>query len=1149
MTGRARRRGKDKYRWRRRMLKLAILLVFLVVGLYNLLTGSWFITKVAFPLLSDRIGYNLAADEVDMSLLRGHLRVINFRFGPGWDPIVNAPRIDCDFSLRALWNGKIKLANVDVESPDVAVSRNQAGFYNVNKVHRTPRRPDPPGPVVFPPEPAFYLSAENIKIRNGSFRLDYINRHGDSDISLYVREVDIDADRFENGGLTDFTLNLRGRLSTYSLDMSDFKMRLSCHAGFTEHLLPRLAQAETTIFDITGNAGGVDLSRRTIRATGEASGNNVLNALTVKFINTEIARLDNTASTRISVAGYLDFYPWHMTAKADATPVDPEMFDYFHNYLGVPLRGTAMNTSNTFTLDYENAGLEGTTSLLSDPASAAFEYGAKWRLADNQLICDHFASTISGTGSAGLELKNQFAVEFGDESPKLLSTPTIRLTADRLALDRCLRCFGVEPGWNPGTLNAGFTCAFAPDLSAFSLSGSGTLDGLQPANLSPLSAKFDLTGSLALNGMLKVGSFHSSINIGTPGPARMNISDAVLDLAGGDSHLTVQAESLDPSLFDLKPDMTAILRELGNPLMRFGGKFVYSPKRGTLEFSGVEAALTGEAAPHPMIKVDDNTCFVDRIVFAKPLHASLSLPEYTVPDRLDLPFGTIQGGKWSFTGGLNASANMESIRIEGRTYAKGTAMRIAGFDFPEMNICAPAWMDFENGELSFNLKQLQVVMNSREALDLTMSLRRLAKGGMHVSGEVSNCTEDMLAPFGLKLRSQLEASGDFDLDFRSPGKFIYKGGFIAGTTISGQQKDHQVKIVGSLHLNADESGLKLSDTYLDFTTAKEMLGNLKIDGFLPVAGTPDRAFHLLVQSDRLDAENIFSLVDDTRDRKIEPVISSGHIPVIADVDFNDIIWGNNMRAKLTGRLSAVNHDMSFERVFLRLNGAEMRLNGKLSGSERRTGYHFEATSDDAEAAALLAPFLPAMHQFSANVRHARLYISGDSLSKTGFWDTMNGKLDMELENVRLSHSLGDTLPGRVMLLPFSIVANLPEILPTSRTRIERLAEVVPVFTRFYENTGAVEFEKGHVALSAAGKGRINIDDFVLTGSPVERFSFTGSLGFGSDRALKLESLVKLSAGLLIPVNIGGTLDEPEVDYTAIATGVVSANTWGRFSGL
>ncbi len=1133
------------------MLKLAALLVFLAVGLYNLLTGSWFITRVAFPLLSDRIGYNLAADEVELSLLRGHLRVINFRFGPGWDPIVNAPRIDCDFSRRALWSGKIRLFNLEADSPEVAVSRNQSGFYNVNKVHSGPRLPDPPGPVVFPPEPEFRLYAENIKVHNGSFRLDYINDHGDSDISLYVREVDVDADRFENGGLTDFALSLRGRISTYSLEMSDFRMRLSCHAGFTEHLLPRLAQAETTIFDITGNAGGVDLARRTIHASGEAFGDNVLNALTVKFIDTEIARLDGTAATRISVSGDLDFYPWFMTAKVSATPVDPELFDYFHNYFGIPLQAAAMTTANTFTLDYETAGLEGTLSLLAGSAAAAFDYGAKWRIADDELSFARFAAAISGAGSAGIELRNEFAVSFAGDSPRLLTTPTINLTADRLSLDRCLRCFGVEPSWAPGMLDAAFSCAFAPDLSAFSLSGSGALTGVKPRDLPALNARFELTGAIALDGMLSIGSLNSSIDVGGAVPARVRISDAAFNLAGGDCQFTVQAESIDPAMLGLTPETLGTLRGMGSPLLRFGGHFAYSPSSKALEFSGVEAELTGEKAPHPRLKIADNTCFTDRIVFAEPPRAGVSLPEYTLPGKVELPFGTISGGVWSIPDGftLEASENLEKFKIGGRIAATNTEIQAAGADFAGLDASAALELNLDGlGNLSLDLRDFRAGFGSDKDLQMRMALKLNRGDGARVTGTVEKCTGAMLAPLGLKLRSPLAASGEFDLNFRSPADFRYRGAFTAQTTLSGHRKDHVVTIAGLLNLCADGSGLKLSDGEIDLTTANEMLGNLSLSGFLPAAGTPDRAFHLLVRSDRLDAENIFSLVDDTRDRKAEPLIAFGRIPLIADVDFNDIIWGDNMRAKLTGRLTAVNRDLTLERVFLRLNGAEMRLSGKLSGSDRSTGYHFEAISDDAEAAALLAPFLPTMHQCSATVRHARLYISGDSLSKAGFWDTMNGKLDMELENVSLSHSLGNTLPGRVLLLPFSIIANLPEILPTSRTRIERLTEVVPVFTRFYENTGAVEFEKGHVALSAAGKGRIDVDDFVLTGAPVERFTFTGSLGFGSDRTLKLRSLVKLTAGLLIPVEITGTLDEPEVDYTAIASGVVSANTWGRFSG-
>lgn len=1149
MAGRFRKHGEDKHRWRRRLLKLAAIGVFLAVGLYNLLTCSWFITKVIFPILSDRIGYNMAADAVELSLLDGHLRLVNFRFGPGWDPIVTAPRIDLDFARGSLWSGKLEISNVEAESPEVAVSRNQAGFYNVNKVRSAPRPPDPPGPVVFPETPDFHLSAENIKVRNGSFRLDYINRFGESDVALYVREIDLDADRFENGGLTDFTLSLRGQITTYSLELRDFKMRLSCHAGFTDHLLPSLAQSEATIYDITGSAGGVDMAPRTIRASGEASGDNVLNALTVKFITLEISRNDNIASSRVSVSGDLDFYPWNMTAKVTADPIDPELFDYFHNYLGVPLRNLSMTTANTFTLDYETVGLTGKMSLSDKPAEADLEYAATWSIASDKLACNRFNASVSGAGAAGIELKDSFAVDFSGDTPALLTTPTVKITATALDIDRSLDFFGVDPGWKPGTLDASLTGAFAPDLSAFSLNGAGSLAGAQPPNTDPVNAKFDFTGSLALDGSLKVDALNSTIAVGSAIPTKLCVSDAVFDLTGDDSQFTVQAESIDPALFEPAPDTAAILRELGSPLLRFGGRFTYSPARNSLGFYGVDAETTGENAPHLQVKLEPNVFMINDNIFAYPLRARAAMPGYALRGKLNPPSGAVSGGVWTVYDGfiLEAGERFDYLKLDGRVAIANTDIETSAVTLNGFDLAADFGLEISgDGRFTLDAHEITAGFNSHRDLQMRMLLRHHKGGEMLMSGTVERCGAAMLAPFGLKLRSPLTASGSFDFESNASGNFRYRGEFTAQTVLAGEHKSHPMTIAGLLDLSGDGNELKLSGAELDFIAANEVLGNLSVSGFLPAQGSPDRALRLLVQSERLDAENIFALIDDTNNEDAEPRLPFIRIPVIADLDLDDIVWGD-MQANLTGRLVATNRDLAFERVFLRINGAEMRLSGNLNGNEERTAYHFEATTDDAEAAALLAPFLPTMHQFSANIRHARLYISGDSLSGNGIWDTMKGKLDMDLEKIRLSHSLGNTLPGRVMLLPFSIIANLPEILPTSRTRIERLAEVVPVFTRFYENTGAVEFDQGRIALSAAGKGRINIDEFALTGSPIESFTFRGSLGFGSDRNLNLSSRMKMTTGLIVPMDIGGTLDSPEVDYAAIAAGVVSANTWRRFS--
>ena len=64
-------------------IKITALLLFTVAVLYFFFTGSWFITRIAMPLLSDVIGYGITAQEARLSLWNGELELRNFNFGPG----------------------------------------------------------------------------------------------------------------------------------------------------------------------------------------------------------------------------------------------------------------------------------------------------------------------------------------------------------------------------------------------------------------------------------------------------------------------------------------------------------------------------------------------------------------------------------------------------------------------------------------------------------------------------------------------------------------------------------------------------------------------------------------------------------------------------------------------------------------------------------------------------------------------------------------------------------------------------------------------------------------------------------------------------------------------------------------------------------
>ena len=1157
----------------RRGRKIAAVIFFALlaaVGFYNLLTGSWFITTVLFPVIGEKIKYNLAAEKIEISLLRGTIEAKDFRFGPGWEPIVIAPSIKANFSRRALMRGELKLYKVRADAPEVTVCRNQAGYYNVNKVRFAPRPPDPPGPTVFPEEPEFLLEAEDIKITNGVFRFYYISNDGVNEIDIDARNVEIVADRFGNNSDTNFTVALLGKLSTYSLDLNSFVMNLSCHAQFTPHLLPKFTAAVCDLTEISGVAGNVSLNNRTLHAEGEAFGENVLNELQVKFINVDITDKTSGLNTRVEVTGNLDFYPWLMTSTADFVPIDHELFNYLHNYLDLPLTDARLDSHNRFTLNYTDAVLDGDLALNHDNDQLGVKYNADWEIETDRVTVPALSAQLTRPGSESpadvadfsLLAPLAFNLDGRDDIFESGASPVIRLRLNKLDLKKlgAINRFSTI-ALRDGVLSADLSGIPDATFSSLKFNGWGIAENLRvesETGLWPsLNANFSVDGilqhgfELTLNRLDAVAStaadrlFELKITNG-----RINLLTGKTVMDAGIGGLREPLLTLPPlrELMNSKPQIKTLLSALSPIEMTAATRIDYSPENDTLSLGNTEAVLysanrrlaTAELSP-TVIDMENTPRFT-------PLEAALKIDgmPLTALNRFDLPGNPVfNSGEISTELHADLSSGLSPITFTAAATATGINVDLNDRKLDTAELSATLAGVINDGQTDISNCDLQLSISGTPVLNASL-LASIAAGGsaFAMDGEISNFNGLLLERLNIaKFRMPLSAAGTFHLNCRSINDFRYTGSFRAATSLPGKEKQHDIAISGSLDFSGSpDGGMAVNAAGLEVSGDEGELGQLMVTGSILPPTAKDQVAKLFIKSDRFDAQSILDLLDDTNaGHTHEPEFYFGPVPIIADVELGNVTWQGNIRAQTTGRMILHDNSLDFERFFIRLNGAEIRAAGTITGGgANQTSYNFHAETDDAELSTVFAPFMPDdANRFYAAVSNARLDISGRSLTAKGFWDTQTGTLKMNLAKVRLTHNLGGTRLGRVLLLPFSIIVNLQEFLPLTLDRITHLGEITGIFSRFYDNTGAVEFNDGQVVLRSAD-GRINIDRFRLTGSPVRQFTFSGSFGLGSKRELQLESLVEVMS-MLIPVRIGGTIDDPQADYSGLAAEMFRLN--------
>ena len=104
-----------------------------------------------------------------------------------------------------------------------------------------------------------------------------------------------------------------------------------------------------------------------------------------------------------------------------------------------------------------------------------------------------------------------------------------------------------------------------------------------------------------------------------------------------------------------------------------------------------------------------------------------------------------------------------------------------------------------------------------------------------------------------------------------------------------------------------------------------------------------------------------------------------------------------------------------------------------------------------------------------------------------------------------------------------------------------LGNVSKFAAEFQNSLRMLVFEKGEADIES-GDGIFTIKNFHLRGNAVRGLNFSGRLGIGSKKMLDLNSNLNI-LGIVLPVEIDGTVDHPDVSYSRTAVKFMSANAF------
>ncbi len=1182
---------------RRRKWSKRLLVVFLLflIG-YNILFSSWFICGVIFPLLGDVIGFQLDAQKVQISFLNRTFQVEKLYFGPGWRPILTLDFITGKFDLQELLKGRLNLSDLMVDGAKTAVVRNQSGFFNVYPAgydYEAEAAAELLPPILnkqgIPIDagagdiPVFPLQIKGLTVKNSSFFFTYISDLGFRTVVVDVTNINGFIDKFGNNSTTKVDAEANCRVVAESINMQNSHIKASGLGTFTEKLLPASLQAVAVIEDLKGNAGLVNLADKRLRASGSAHGIDVLTALTVDYVDVEFYQ-NNVFSSKLHTAADMTFYPWNMDSEIGFRPLKPTIGGYLASWLDLPFEDWELEGEAKFKLNDLAADLSGNLAARgANDIELSSAFNTAWDIPNDSVAFSRLALQLSSNqrpvGSG--QVANAMIMDYKNSGWSFRKpVPQLELKFDKINIPLLWKYIGLPDNIvESGEFSADLTGIPTPDLDGIAVSGWCNTDNvafnIHPYKYENLDGNISLEADLTASGNLNLRKFDAVIAENGEQLLVLQLPDSFINLFSGKFQLDACFSAMNESLlrfppfnqFSGQPWLRQILKTASPIEVTAKIPISYTPGETALTLNNSNLVLYSKQRTLLQLLLSGNRfnwqdCLLENNLAAElklepcPLSvADQIMAEYNWP--LSFKSGTIQGSTE-----LNISPDFKLMHMNGILQMQDTLPAYRQWRLPSagVNLKWQAelsdWYNLQADILSAQLlfsDKLQFEANS----DLAVNLQT---GDWQGKVNADYVTGRLLREFDIPVPADMNAGGVAELNWRSLKDFTYSGELHANSFPDGTP----ISCRAILHATGTEQEIKLTDTALEFFADNLPIASATLTGYYPqpsltAAGTA----YLQLSAPRFDAKTVFSLFRHTANAPKEVADGTtpepgsvainntveteetsfyfGLVPINVDVLCDGISWGDNINANLRSRLQLCGNRLNIERMFLRFNGAEVRIAGNLLSTPTGINYGFQANSDDAELSTIMAPFLSAdLGDFSAAMTHCKLNVSGESLAGNRFWDTQQGELKVDFAKVKLPHTLGNTVVGRVLLLPFSVLVNLQEFLPTSWEKLERALQVVALVKRFYNNTEYFEFDHGALDLTM-NKGQVTINQGYLTGTPVNSLRFTGHFFIGSKQDLNMDSAVEMMR-LTVPMGIRGTWREPQIQYGKLAVDVVKYNT-------
>ena len=1181
----AKTKGKKKF-LKILIISLSSFLLFCFIAFW-VITSSSFITGVILPAVSDAIDLRITADEVELSIFKSHLTAKNLVIGSGKKPLVKAEKLDGSFSLSDLIAGHMVFRDVLLDKALITISDDPAK-----------KSPEPVDNNVAPipqsiakhsenEEPSkIFLDLKNIKITNSSFIFE-----AGKATRMELRDLNINLAELKNNETSRLALRSSVTIKSNSgitVEKGDWNMTLT--AAFDDYLRPYKIKLDSKVDKLDGIINGVKINKTNLAFNIEGEGDKK-SIVIKKFIFRQMDK--KIIKSNLELSSYINFDPFSIKGKIKITPLSSELSSVlcqFARQINPGKVGMSLISDFEYSEDYFSAAgdlrivrkndaiIAGKRYKLPD-LTLKSKYNFKFDNAQQALHVKYLSTELKDRDRKVLSLSadRAFTYFFSNQSPEKKRQPHITLELRKLDLSilKLLQPSDADFLVRKGQLDGDVACVLDKDRKlhfganvrasklnvrvagksfknlGFQQKISGSINKdffisvpkyfLDLKNKQKDILSFDGAASIDLkkrdvNFSLNMYKISKADILNYPLPKErikqiFDITSKLKDffLSGklnGNLNLDTGKIKLNPVVFNISQENKSVINLSIQPE---GGRIRNLAKKSTFVLTFKDLS-TGQFKR----LLNDNTMTSGRmngkiIANVKDDFNNIKINTSLNIEKLKLLRMRKIFDKLRFHMGFSTSIiNLDEIKI--RDFVIGVRKQnklILGFsglgnmeiskgagkldltmdylNHQSINIITPGKL--KNGVLKGNLKI--DFMNKFRNLKIKSKLNMEQLLGGNINEAINGTSS-----FDMELRPDLFFCREFIIDLNNKeGEIISVNG---STTLPKHSSENLVVV-------------KLNSKIIDIDKIKKLFATKK-ENTLIVDSTEKTKKKTVEKGTKKETKKV---------EKHEPLeFDFGGKTYVLYLDLRGIKYSSLFTAHLNSEVIGKKRSLKVKHLQLVSNKDKVDFKGDFLSTPKGIKYNVDLKSDKLNLNPIFHTFLREnLQKMKATLKNFHLKLNGTGLLPLALWDNMKGYVVCDFQDVKIPNDLSKTSMGKIFLLPFEIMVEIQKMIPDKA--VQAMGKAARYVLEFQRDMKVLNFTKGKMHLKSAD-GIINIIDFQLDGKVVKDFKFAGKFGLGTRQLLDLTSSLNVN-GIVMPVEMSGTVDNPDINYSATTLKLMSSN--------